>query len=274
MRATHTRLDYPVLIDDPWGERLILAEEREAMRERFGVESLDMALRAHPAYGIVILRSRVTEDALADGVTRGLRQYVIVGAGMDSFGLRRPSFARDLEIFEVDHPATQTFKMGRLQVCGISRPPGVHLVSTDLSETRLDAALAGSAFSSDTPSFFAWLGVTIYLSEVANLATLAAIASCAPKGSELVFDYADQAALDSSTEHASLQDARDQVASAGEPWVSGFHPARLTGQLHEIGLELIEDLGADELQARYCEGRSDGLAPSLFGHIAHARVAG
>ena len=94
--------------------RLILAEERAALLARSEAEDLDTALREHPSYGTVILRARYAEDALADAVPRGVRQYVIIGAGMDSFALRRPPFARDVEVFEVDHPSTQQFKSERL----------------------------------------------------------------------------------------------------------------------------------------------------------------
>jgi len=272
MRAAHTRLDRPILIDDPWGDRLILGDGREAMLARAGAEDLDAAMRAHPSYGTVILRTRYAEDALADALGRGVRQYVIVGAGMDSFALRRPSFAHDLEIFEVDHPTTQQFKTSRLAACEIPMPPGLHLVAADLSETALDAALGSSSFRCDRPAFFSWLGVSAYLTRAANLATLGAIASCAPAGSELVFSYIDQGVLDSNTEHSPMQQARAQLASAGEPWISGFDPIQLLDDLSGAGLELLENLGPEELGARYCTGRTDGLTPSHGAHVAHARV--
>jgi methyltransferase (TIGR00027 family) len=271
MRAAHTRLDQPTLVDDPWGDRLVLADERQAMRARLG-DDLDTALRTHPAYGAVILRTRYSEDALADAVTQGVSQYVVVGAGLDSFALRRPSFARDLEIFEVDHPATQRFKTDRLKACGIAAPRGVHLVPADLSQIGIDAALEGSPFRSDRPSFFAWLGVTIYLTRTANLDTLGAIAACAAHGSEVVFDYVDQGLLDTEPRDDRTGRARAQVAAAGEPWVSGFDPLRLRAELRDRELELIANLGPDDLRARYCAHRSDGLAPSPGAYIAHART--
>jgi methyltransferase (TIGR00027 family) len=272
MRAAHTRLDRPVLIEDLWGERLILAEEREAMLARVGGGDADALLRAHPSYGTVILRARYAEDALADAIGRGVRQYVIVGAGMDSFALRRPAYAHGLEIFEVDHPSTQELKRGRLALCEIALPSELHLVAADLSETGLDDALASSLFRHDRPAFFSWLGVTGYLTREANLATLAAIASCAVAGSELVFSYLDQSMLDSNDEQDPIQRARAQVASLGEPWVSGFDPDELHSDLRGAGLELVENLGPEQLGARYCAGRTDGLRPSAGSYIAHARV--
>lgn len=272
MRAAHTRLDRPMLIDDPWGDRLILAEEREAILARAGAENLDTVLRAHPSYGTVILRARYAEDVLAEAVQRGVRQYVIVGAGMDSFALRRPPFAHDLEIFELDHPSTQELKTARLAACELPLPPGLHLVAADLSETGLDDALASSPFRRDRPAFFSWLGVTPYLTRQANLATLAAIASCALAGSELVFSYLDHSLLGSDGAHGPMQRARAQVASLGEPWVSGFDPDQLDSDLQGTGLELVENLGPEELGARYCAGRTDGLNPTPGSHVARAQV--
>ncbi len=272
MRAAHTRLDHPVLIDDPWGDRLILAEEREAMRARAGAGDPDATLRLHPSYGTVILRARYTEDLLAEAVRLGVRQYVIIGAGMDSFALRRPPFAHDVEIFEVDHPSTQEFKTSRLALRGIPLPGGLHLLAADLSDTGLDDVLASSSFRRDRPAFFSWLGVTSYLTREANLATLAAISSYALLGSELVFSYLDQSLLDSASTTGPMQKARAQVASLGEPWVSGFHPQELQSNLSDVGLEIVENLGPEQLAARYCAGRSDGLRPSSGSHIAHTRV--
>ena len=272
MRAAHTRLDRPVLIEDAWGDRLILDEERETMLARAGGGDADALLRAHPSYGTVIVRARYAEDLLADAVSRGVRQYVIIGAGMDSFALRRPDSPQDLEIFEVDHPSTQELKTARLELCGIPLPRGLHLVAADLSETALDDALASSPFQSDSPAFFSWLGVTSYLTREANLATLGAIASCAPAGSELVFSYLDQRLLDSDVAPERLQRTRAHVASIGEPWVSGFDPDELGSVLRGAGLEMLENLGPEDLAARYCAGRDDGLGPSDGAHLAHARV--
>jgi methyltransferase (TIGR00027 family) len=169
MRAAHTRLSSTPLIEDPWGEILLSDAEREA---------LPLApLLDHPTFATVIVRTRYTEDALRSAVAGGVRQYVIVGAGMDSFGLRRPDFAAELEIVELDLPGTQEMKLQRFRDRGVAPPPGVHYVAADLSREPLDHALARSAFRPDRPAFFAWLGVASYLTREANLATLRAIAA-------------------------------------------------------------------------------------------------
>lgn len=287
MRAIHTRWDRPVLIDDAWGDRLVTDEEREALTEaamellapadreqlqRVGPdERLAKVLRAHPSYATVIIRQRYLEDALAQAVTRGLGQYVIVGAGMDSYALRRPAFAQDLAVFELDHPATQEVKRRRLAHHGLDPGANTHYVAADLRVEGLDQALGRVPFDRATPAFFSWLGVTPYLTRETNVATLRSIATSGAAGSEIVFNYLDQGTFDSSTtgDEATL---RKFFASLGEPWVSGFHPAQLAGDLNAVGLQLIENFGRDDLRDRYCAGREDGLEPFAGEYLALAQV--
>lgn len=260
MRALHTRVGDPPLLEDPWGDRLFRPDE--------GGDELDARLRAHPNYGTVIMRARYTEDALALAVARGIRQYVIVGAGMDSYALRSQGDASGVEVIEVDHPATQELKVSRLAERGIDQPERLHLIAADLGETTLGEALAGSPLRPDRGAFVAWLGVTSYLTREQNLTTLRAIAALLGEDGELVFSYLEQAALDADT--GPLQEVRAALAEAGEPWRSGFHPSELASVLAGTGLALIEDLGPDELHERYCSGRSDGLTPSPAAHVARA----
>jgi methyltransferase (TIGR00027 family) len=290
MRAVHTRHDRPALIDDPWGERLVSDAERirirelvisglsqEAQEQLEGVESpkeLATSLRLHASYGTVVIRMRCVEDALAAAVARGVQQYVIVGAGMDSFGLRRPEFARAVEVFEIDHPATQGLKRERIAECGISSPSGVHYVAADLSIQGIDEALELTGYEEDLPSFFSWLGVTAYLSREANLKTLRAIAACGTPNSELMFDYIDQGFFDSQGSDEDRERFRGSFAKISEPWVSGFRPSELEEDLRAVGLELVEDLSPEDLRVRYCAGREDGLSPASLHHIAHARIGG
>src|SRR5258708_22987441 len=135
--------------------------------------------------------ARYAEDALEAAVSQGIRQYVLIGAGFDSFALRRPAFSADLQIFEIDFPATQTFKIQRISECGISLPDSVHFIAADLSRESVAAALARSSFERDRLTFFSWLGVTMYLTREANLAPMRSIASCAPMDIELAFTYFD-----------------------------------------------------------------------------------
>jgi methyltransferase (TIGR00027 family) len=289
MRAAHTRLDRPALVDDPWGDRLVLPAESEAIgiatamgldpEEAQRIASLgspqertDAALRAHPTYATVVLRARYTEDALEEAVAGGVRQYVLVGAGMDSFALRQPGFARELEIFEVDLPATQEFKRRRLEELGVALPARLHLVGADLSRGGLDAALDRSAFRPDSPAFFSWLGVSAYLTRDANMSTLRAIGGLAA-GSELVFTYIEQGELGADAARGELEAVRRTLAAAGEPWVSGFHPGELGGDLASVGLALVEDLNGIELARRYDPKGAVGLVPAEAAHVARAALS-
>src|SRR5262249_54520755 len=129
-----------------------------------------------------------------------------------------------------------------------------------------------SGFSRNVPAFFSWLGVTIYLSREANLATLAGIAQSSAPGSEVVFTYIHQRALEEGSS-ATIDRMRARRAAGNEPWVSGVGPATLADDMRALGLQLVEDLGSRQLSARYLRGRTDGLLLGGAGHIARARVA-
>lgn len=286
MRAIHTRSDPAPLLHDPWGDRLVPQSVQADMRasamarldpalraEADPGRVLDAAMRANPAYAGVILRSRYTEDMLQAAVGRGITQYVLVGAGFDSFLCRRPAWAEGLQIFEVDHPATQQLKRECLQHCGIAEPEGVHFVAADLSEETLQSALARSPFQPAQPTFFSWLGVTVYLTREANLATLRAIASSAPAGSELVFTYVDEAVFrPENPGNEAFDKLRSSVSSVGEPFLSGFDPATLAPVLLQTGLQLIENLDREQAVVRYDPVDANGLRKGNAGYMAHARV--
>jgi len=262
MRALHSRLNAHPLIDDRWGEVLV----PQAQRDRIDRESL---LRS-PAFPNVITRTRYAEDALQAAVARGVRQYVLIGAGFDSFCLRRPKFAEQVAIYEIDHPATQEFKVQRIRACDVLLPASVHFIAADLAKLSVAEALATSSFDSLQPAFFSWLGVSMYLTRAANLATLRSVANCSPPGSELAFTYMDAARLRSPT--PAFLEIQTRVAAMGEPFVAGFDPDSIAGEISQCGLDLIEDLSGSEAVARY--GRSDdaSLSRPSSSRLALARV--
>jgi methyltransferase (TIGR00027 family) len=287
MRALHSRADPSPLLDDPWGDRLVPSSIRAAFRQAAldRVDSnartpalaspetvLDRALRASAAYADVIVRARYTEDALQEAVARGIDQYVIIGAGFDSFACRRPAYADRLNVFEVDHPATQTLKRQRLDACGVALE-AVYFVSADLSTEDLQAALARSSYQQTRATFFSWLGVTMYLTREANRAALRAIASCATDGSELVFTYIDEAVFGAAyADNEAFSKLKTAVSASGEAFLSGFDPRTIGEELQEAGLELLEDLNGDQMVARYDPDGVNGLQSNSLAHIAHVRV--
>ena len=288
MRAVHSRADPAPLLDDVWGDRLVPESVRAAFRQpvldRMDSDArakalaspesvLDRALRANAAYADVIIRARYPEDALQEAVAQGIDQYVIIGAGFDSFACRRPAYAKRLNIFEVDHPATQTLKRQRLMECGVPESDSLHFIAADLSAEELQTALARSSFQPTQPTFFSWLGVTMYLTRETNLAALRAIASCAPNGSELVFTYVDDAVFGSAYSGTeSFRKLENAVSSSGEAFLSGFDPGAIREQLQDVGLQLLEDLNGDQMVARYDEAGANGLQSNAAAHIAHTRV--
>ena len=246
--------------------------EAQAAALRAPNSILDDFLLTNVAYPGVVIRSRYTEDALREATNRGTRQYVLIGAGFDSFALRRPAFSEPLEIFEIDHPATQAFKIQRIKDCGISLPSSVHFVSADLANEDLTAALARSSFRRDEPAFFSWLGVTVYLTREANLATLRAVANIGAPGSELVFTYVDQIEFVSGGSRSPGDANAKAVAMMGEPYLSGFDPKEIANDLMYVGLELIEDLDGQKMSERYRRTEANTLQPPVSMHIALARV--
>jgi methyltransferase (TIGR00027 family) len=197
----------------------------------------------------------------------------LIGAGFDSFALRRPAFSDALEIFELDHPATQAMKIQRIKQCGVSLPQSVHFVPTDLATEDLATALARSSFRNE-PAFFSWLGVTVYLTREANLATLRAIATCGAPESQLVFSYVDQIEFAPSGRLRSPDNANARaVAMVGEPYVSGFAPDEIAKDLASVGIELLEDLDGPQMSERYRRSSEpNALRPPASLHLALTRV--
>lgn len=268
MRSLHTRRDPLPLLQDPWGERLVPGSVRElpALGER--------ALRAASSYTGVITRSRFTEDALHEAVACGVRQYVLVGAGFDSYSLRVQEDRGDLRIYEVDHPATQSFKLRRLDEAGIPRPARVRFLAADLADEDLAAVLARSDYDPLAPAFFSWLGVTMYLTRAANELALRGIARCAAVGSELVFTYIDALVFnpEAGEAYARFERLRREVAAIGEPFLCGFDPATLPQELAALGFELLEDLSDTDLVSRYDPQGRNALRTSRHSRIARARL--
>jgi methyltransferase (TIGR00027 family) len=279
MRYLHSASDPKPLLQDAWGGRFSPAAQLVSMgyldavdgaTDAASEEAIDQVLRASPAYANVIVRSWYTETALASAIAGGVGQYVLIGAGFDSYACRRPEAARDLQVIEIDHPATQRLKRARLEECGAPVDDKLHFISADLGLETLESALARSSFDAGAPAFLSWLGVTMYLSRQANMATLESVARfCAP-GSQLVFSYIDQALFEamSAVSTEDFDELKQSVKSVGEPFVSGFHPHSLAGELSEIGLELEEDI--DDLQIIE---RCDPEALNRFSSTESSRLA-
>jgi len=266
-RAAHQVRDRPLVLDDPIALRVIRPEVAHELRTNPPAREatkLGPYLRA-----FFVMRSRFAEDALAAAVADGVRQYVVLGAGFDTFAYRNPF--PELRVFEVDHPATQAVKRQRLAHSGIEIPSSLTFVPIDFTTTKLDDALRGAGFDETQPAFFSWLGVVPYLERPAIDATFRFIASL-PKKTALVFDYAVPPESLSWTSRLIVNEMAKRVAALGEPWKTYFDPAALLADLRRAGFSSAEDFGAEALNRRYFAGRTDKLKLGGAGHMAMARV--
>jgi len=252
LRAAHQIIDAspPVLADSVIGR--LLGPDTEA-RIRGELDRF----QSRPARGLrshVVLRARFTEDALAEAATRGVSQYVVLGAGLDTFAYRQPAWARGLDIIEVDHPASQAAKREALAQAGIHVPANVRYADIDFEHETLASGLARCGVSHSRCTFFSWLGVTMYLTRDAIDAVLATIVTF-PRGSEIVLTFA-QRRTDEEGDGGRLAAG---AAAIGEPWLSYFEPDEMAAVLSRHGFSAVQFPTRDDVIARYYAGRRDGL---------------
>jgi methyltransferase (TIGR00027 family) len=292
LRGYHSGRDSPRIFDDHLAWSLLSEDERAAFEQRFtpvaqSIEAIDPAFaRTRPDDGarlawairtflplsLAVSRARAAEDALEQAVQQGVRQYVLLGAGLDTFAFRHRELAARLRVFEVDHPATQAHKRRRLREVGWGIPEGLHFLPVDLARESLAAALKCSSYDGTVPSFFSWLGVTMYLTRDEVVSTLRQIAGIAPGGSAVVFDYLDADAFVPERASMRIVTAMEYTRRHGEPMKSGLDPATLAQDLAPLGFRLHEDLGPAEIEERYFRGRADGYHAYDHAHVARAVV--
>ena len=251
-RAAHQMYDSkPLILDDPFavpilGKTYLQDLQRTPQRTD---RSHSRSLRAW-----LVARSRFAEDRLAAAVQSGVGQYVLLGAGLDTFALRNPH--PDLRVFEVDHPATQAWKRSLLAASRLDLPSSTTLISVDFEQQRLAVELAKTSFDPGAKTFFAWLGVVPYLTRAAFRITVAFVAGF-PAGSGMVLDYSQPRSVLPRLEQMEHDSLASRVRLAGEPFQLFFTPTQMREEL--AGFRSIEDLGADTLNAIYFLNRSDRL---------------
>jgi methyltransferase (TIGR00027 family) len=263
MRAAHQLVDDPTIFDDPLALKIIGAQEEAALRANAGRGP------GAPFRPFVAARSRFAEDELMKAVHRGVRQYVVLGAGLDTFAYRNPYPPSRLRVFEVDHPSTQVWKRALLFRAGIAIPASLTLAAIDFETQTLAGGLQQAGFRADVPTFFSMLGVVVYLTRDATMGTLKFVAA-RPSGSEIVFDYAiDPSAMNEEDRHLHDRVAQ-QLAARGEPFVSYFAPGPLAAELRGLGFTRVEDLGPDDIHDLYFKGRPDGLRVNGMARLVKA----
>jgi methyltransferase (TIGR00027 family) len=269
MRAAHQIFDNPKVFEDPIALSIIGTRGVSGIRsEKQKFESrIHRYLRA-----IVVARSRFVEDELSAAINRGIRQYVILGAGLDTFAYRNPYPSTGLRVFEVDFPSTQEWKRQQLEAAKISIPESLAFTPMDFENQALADRLREAGFRTDEPSFFSWLGVTMYLSRETMMKTLKNISSFTSPGSGIVFDYVVPHSSQKFLRRLVFRLISNKVRSFGEPWQTFYDPNSLIKDLNAMGFTQVEDIGPEEINERFFKDRADKLMVGNFGHLMKAQL--
>jgi len=262
-RAVHQVLECGRIFSDPLAVRILGATAEAALRDA----ETDASKRKLRLF--IAVRTRFAEDALAAAVAGGIRQLVVLGAGLDTYAYRN-AFAERLHVFEVDHPATQAWKRQRLAEAAIPLPHTLTFAPVDFERETLAGGLATAGFDPGKQSFFTWLGVVPYLTEQAVFSTLEFIARL-PAGAHVVFDYGNPpASAGDAGGYVAVHEALAmRVASVGEAFKSYFEAEALHAKLQALGFCEIEDLGPALIRERYFASRGGSLS-DRGGHILRA----
>ena len=273
-RAKHFLYDDPVLFEDSFAIEFLSPRRRRFLKNPLIGFLMRSSLyrRLSPVRAHSVDRCCYNEEKLEKAIARGVKQYVIIGAGYDSFALRRRDLSDSVRIFEMDHPATQKAKRKRLSELHVELPKNLELIPVDLENETVTEALKRSSHTREMPAFFSWLGTIHYLSRDAVFNTLQSLALLAAPGSELVLDYIVPDKLMDPKELKRFNKTRRFAAHLGEPMITYFDPDALVIEMEDLGFELIENLSPSERRTRYFANRKDNLLPSGTSCFAHFRV--
>jgi methyltransferase (TIGR00027 family) len=267
-RAAHQLLDRPLIFEDPVAVGLVPEASQDAILAAAGEHRASVSTLIRALFAV---RSRFAEDRLAQAASRGVRQYVIVGAGLDTFAWRQPAFARAMQVYYVDHPSSLAWTMEQFGRRGLSTPPNLSFVPVDLEAQDLAAQLDEHGLARDVATFCSVLGVTQYLSHGAVLA-LFRFAASLPEQSEIVFSFTPPDDELEGDELTAAIDSAARTASTGEPWMTRLRPSEAFGLLAHLGFGEVFHLTPKRAQQRYFAGRDDGLRASTFEQLMAATV--
>ena len=255
MRAMHQDLDAMPILNDAIAGRLVDPQLYEMTRKVLTQMPPVFATRTRAMFAT---RSRYAEDCVAAACRNGIRQYVILGAGFDTFAYRQPPWAAELGIFEVDYPSTQELKRSRLAAAGIEVPPNAKFAAVDFETLSLRDGLSRAGFNFSRPAIFSMLGVSQYLSEEALDMTLSFVLSMRA-ASEIIFTFVLPDAELPADEVPLIAMSAQSAAAQGEPWIARFPPEELRAKLLAMGFATAHYFSPDDANRRYFNSRSDGV---------------
>lgn len=263
-RAAHLVVDDEPLIFSDTLAPVLLADRADELL------SYHRSQGSHPvlagARATVTARSRYTEDRLAEAVRRGVTQYLILGAGLDSFAYRSPLAGR-VRVVEADHPGTQRWKRGVLAATGTAARGHVRYAEADLEGPFLAGQLAAAGFDFARPALVSMLGVSMYLSRPAIAATLKVLSRCAA-GTELIAEYALPAGLRDARGREYAELVAPAAAERGEPWRTFLHPGEVPAMLGRHGFGQVRQVAQRDMVDRACWARTDAVRPAGLFQLA------
>lgn len=253
-RALHVLVDAkPHILEDEIGLKLIAP--KDDWKERPDMK-FTKRLRAS-----IVARARFIEDLIIDQSEKGITQYVILGAGLDTFAQRRPDIASKLQIYEIDQPDTLNWKQQRLTELGFGMPEYLHFVAVDFDTSSWWEELVKAGFDNQKKAVVVCTGVTLYLTKAAITSTLNHIASLAP-GSKLAMTFYLPIELVDKEDQPMQEIAEKGARAAGTPFVSFFAPDKVVTLAHETGFKELKIISTKEMEQLYFADRSDGLVPA------------
>ena len=270
-RAVHALLDAPPAI---LRDELAVALFAKRKRQRWAAGRGHLSPSGKKVRCGMLVRQRYTEDCLAAAIRNGVRQYVILAAGLDSSSQRCVGLPEGFRTFEVDREAVQVWKQALLKHCGFPRDAGVVYVSVDFERQELFERLLDHQYDPRRPTFFSWLGCTQYLHEEAVYCMLEAIARNAAAGSSIVLDYRLPPELLREKDAAHLRRMMAEGARGKVVWRSLFDPAAFEARLQDAGFKDVTNFGPDQAAARYLDQRSDGMQFPAWTRIVQAGIPG
>lgn len=285
-RAYHSQFDSPKIFNDYLAKEFITSKELNDIQENMiqGISFFNKEI-AEKFMGNTeeilkwitqiqlsptpLARAAYCEQVLRNEMKLGLKQYVILGAGLDTFCFRHPELESILEIFEVDHPDTQAFKKERLDKAGFKIPGNLHFVSMDFTKGFSGQTLMEAGFD-DKKTFFSLLGVSYYLTKEENSNLINKLFSMVPPGSSIVFDYADERLFEEKGISNRVENMVKMAAASGEPMKSYFSYSEMENMLEKSGLLIYEHLSPKNINELYFDNRKDYLSAFETIHYIHA----
>lgn len=285
-RSYHSQFDTPKIFNDYIAKDLISEKEFNDIKENMvqgihffnkdiaqefegNTEEILKWITQVQLSPIALSRAAYCEKVLLNEVTLGLRQYVILGAGLDTFGFRHPELENSLEIFEIDHPATQEFKKQRLDEANLKIPSNLHFVSMDFTKKLSYQNLIDKGFD-NKKTFFSLLGVSYYLTKEEVSSLIDYLFTKVPPGSSIVFDYADEKLFEEKGASNRVENMVKMASIGGEPMKSCFSYFEIEKMLEKSGLLIYEHLSPAQIHELYFKNRNDYLSAFETIHYIHA----